>query len=112
MLRWGNSYELGVIFTISFKMTIAKHKTRNTKHALHLALLLGLVACGDVANRPLSAEVRQRIDSIAYAQINLSRKLMDSLCKDERNARLTFLVDSIKQVREAEIEAKLQQIPR
>jgi hypothetical protein len=95
-----------------YKVDNTKYKTRNTKHAILFVLLPGLAACGDVSNRPLSAEVRQRIDSTAYAQINQTRKLMDSLCKDERTARLTFLVDSIKKVREAEIEIQLQQMPR
>ena len=70
-----------------------------------------LPACGG-PDAPLDADTRQRIDSIAAAQIRQTQLSLDSFCQAERSARLPVLMDSIRQVRLREIEEKLKSIPR
>lgn len=73
--------------------------------------LLGLPACGG-PDAPLDADTRQRIDSIAAAQIRQTRISLDSFCQLQRSVQLPVLMDSIRQVRLKEIEQKLRTIPR
>lgn len=70
-----------------------------------------LAACGS-SNKPLDADTRQAIDSIAGARMVLAQVEMDSLCKTAHNTRLPVMIDSIKKHREAEIEAKLRGVSK
>ena len=75
----------------------------------YLVCLLFLSACGD-SNVPLDAGTRRTIDSLATARLGEARAKLDSLCKAEHQTVLPVLIDSIKKVREAEIERQLQRI--
>lgn len=77
---------------------------------LLLPLLL-LPACGPT-DKPLDADTRQAIDSIATAQINEVRMEMDTLCQQRRLAELPRLVDSIRAHRLREIQEQLKTIPK
>ncbi len=76
-----------------------------------LLLLPLLTACGS-PDTPIDADTRLRIDSIAAAQTRLAQRELDSLCKSERTALMPLLVDSIKQVRQKEIEEQMKTVPR
>ena len=78
---------------------------------LLIAALFFLPACGG-PDAPLDAGTRQRIDSIAAAQIRETSLLLDSVCQAQRTVQLPLLMDSIRQVRLREIEEKLRTIPR
>ncbi len=69
------------------------------------------LSCGS-AETPLDANTRQTIDSLATAEIRLLRVELDSQCQMARVTVLPQLVDSIKQVRQREIEAQLRTIPK
>lgn len=70
-----------------------------------------LSACGS-SNTPLDADTRSRIDSIANAQIAKAQMEHDSLCKAAEIAQLPHLVDSIRQIREREIQEQLKAVPK
>lgn len=74
--------------------------------------LLGVFAGCDIASTPLDAGTRERIDSMASAQIRLERIKMDSLCVIQRATELPGMVDSIKQKRLREIERQLLTVPK
>ncbi|MDX1911140.1 MAG: hypothetical protein SFV22_06635 [Saprospiraceae bacterium] len=76
-----------------------------------LLLLSGATSCGS-PNTPLDADTRLRIDSISNAEIGRANLLHDSLCQLARTTVLPQLVDSIKKVREREIQEQLKTIPR
>ena len=76
---------------------------------LLVVALYFLPACGG-PEAPLDAGTRQRIDSIAAAQIRELRVALDSQCQAERTVQLPVLMDSIRRVRLREIEEKLRSI--
>ena len=84
---------------------------KNTGYKILFCALLSAAACG-TPDKPLDADTRQRIDSIASAQMVQARKEVDSTCLELHTTLLPRLVDSIKQVRQQEIAEKLQSIPK
>jgi hypothetical protein len=74
-------------------------------------LLLSLLACNQ-AERPLDAKERQRVDSIATAEIFLLRKQITDECQQAREEELPKLVDSMLSVRRMEIQRALQDVPK
>lgn len=78
---------------------------------IFIGLLSSLLACNQ-AQRPLDAKERQRVDSIATADIFLIRKQIAEECQQAMEAELPKLVDSILSVRRAEIERALQGVPK
>ncbi|MCY7330198.1 MAG: hypothetical protein LH618_16730 [Saprospiraceae bacterium] len=86
---------------------------RNPKRSFYFLLRLALAwlpAWGS-PDAPLTADTRQRIDSISTAQIRQTQIGLDSFCQARRSARLPVLMDSIQKIRLQEIEEKLQTIP-
>ena len=69
------------------------------------------VAC-ELPSKPIDADTRQAIDSIAGSQTVLAQVQMDSLCNLDRSTKLPLLVDSIKKHRMEEIEAQLRGVPK
>lgn len=76
-----------------------------------LAVAASLLSCGN-SSTPLDAETRDRIDSLANAQISDIQVKHDSLCKNAQQTQLPRLVDSIKQIRLQEIEEQLKTVPK
>jgi hypothetical protein len=75
-------------------------------------LLTALFAPACTTDPPLDADTRQQIDSVSFARIRDLRREMDSLCKEERTARLPQLIDSIRQQRVREIQEQLKTVPK
>ncbi len=71
-----------------------------------------LLAACELPTKPIDADTRQAIDSIAGSQTVMAQMQMDSLCNLDRQTKLPLLVDSIKQHRMAEIEAQLRGVPK
>lgn len=80
--------------------------------AYRFLLLLSLLPSCGPNDKPLDADTRQAIDSIATAQINEVRIEMDTLCQQRRLAELPRLVDSIRAHRLREIQEQLKTIPK
>lgn len=72
-------------------------------------LMLYAVAC-NAPQKPIDAETRHRIDSTITAQTRLAQLEIDSFCATQRKVAMPYLVDSIKRVRQREIEEKLRAI--
>jgi hypothetical protein len=87
-------------------------KSRKTDQLFRLLLVflafVGVAACSSEA--PMDAKTRDTIDSTATSQISLARKELDSLCSAAEKTKLPQLVDSIKKVRQREIEQQLKNI--
>jgi hypothetical protein len=79
--------------------------------ALGIVLTGGVWACGS-PNTPLDADTRLRIDSISNAEIGRANVLYDSLCTRAHTTVLPQLIDSIKKVREREIQEQLKTVPK
>lgn len=73
------------------------------------ALLFG--AC-EGPEKPLDADTRQFIDSVATEHIRLAREQLDSQCKTQHTTVLPRMVDSLKAVRKKEIEEKLRGVAK
>jgi hypothetical protein len=88
-------------------------KMHHKRFGLGFALLLVLPAlsCGG-GQKPIDGKTRLLIDSITAVAISAARTEVDSLCLNDRQARLPYLVDSIRQQRQREIDKKLEGIPR
>ena len=69
-----------------------------------------LMSC-DQAKKPIDGKTRRTIDSARAEAIRLHRPLVDSLCDEMREELLPVYIDSIRRVREQEIEEKLKDIP-
>ena len=80
------------------------------KQAKYIILALLLPSCGDLA-KPIDAETRRIIDSVATSAIQKARLEIDSLYKDHLTTRMPQVTDSIRQIRLREIEAQLKAIP-
>lgn len=77
---------------------------------LLLCYLLTLSACNQPQG-PLDAKERQRVDSIATAEIFQVRKQIADECQKAKEEELPRLVDSILSVRRMEIQRALQGVP-
>jgi hypothetical protein len=75
------------------------------------ATLFTAPAC-EYANRPLDADERRLVDSLAAAGISMQRYLIDSTCKVEQTTVVPHLIDSIKKVRQREIDEQIKAIPK
>ncbi|MFN0015147.1 MAG: hypothetical protein ACKVU2_11425 [Saprospiraceae bacterium] len=85
--------------------------TLRTRAAAAACVLSMLAGCGG-AGTPLDAGTRDRIDSMATAQIRLAQLELDSLCVVQRAGELPRMVDSIKGKRLQEIERQLRTVPK
>jgi hypothetical protein len=80
---------------------------------IFLSILLSLLfASCDNGDRPLDADVKQRIDSLSNVRIREVKAEMDTLCKRQHLTVLPLLIDSIKKERKIEIENALKSIPK
>ncbi|MEI6410972.1 MAG: hypothetical protein WCR52_16415 [Bacteroidota bacterium] len=77
-----------------------------------IAVLCLFISACDAPNAPLDADIRQRIDSLVTAQNRTAQLQIDSLCKRALVTELPHLVDSIKKVRQQEIEQQLKLVPK
>jgi len=82
-----------------------------TTNGLMAVLCLFVAACG-APNAPLDADTRQRIDSLVTAQNRAAQLQIDSLCKRALITELPRMIDSIKKVRQQEIEQQLKLVPK
>ena len=107
-------WELGILGTLNSPLEMVKilaELAANGGCQVLLAAVIFLQACGS-SSTPLDADTRIRIDSIANAEIAKAQVLQDSLCKAEKMTVLPRLVDSIRKVREREIEQQLKTVPK
>jgi hypothetical protein len=74
--------------------------------------LLSFVFSCDNNDRPLDADVKQKIDSLSNVRIREAKAELDTLCKHQQLTVLPLLVDSIKIERKKEIENALKSIPK
>lgn len=72
---------------------------------------LSLMACVNT-NRPLDADERHQVDSLAAAAIGVARRDLDSICRDQRKNYLPLLIDSLKKERLRNIQEQIKQIPK
>jgi GNAT superfamily N-acetyltransferase len=107
VLDWN---EPGIRFYEKNKCVIEKDWW-NVKMFLKTLLILCIFTFGacEAQEKPLDADTRQVIDSMATEQIRFARQELDSLCQLGKTQTIPRLVDSIKMVRKQEIEEKLRQ---
>jgi hypothetical protein len=77
-----------------------------------LSIFLFAICSCDQGERPLDAEVKQRIDSLSNVRIREAKAELDTLCKHQHLTLLPLLIDSIKKERMKEIEQALKTIPK
>jgi hypothetical protein len=82
-----------------------------SKIFLPIFLSLLFASC-DNGDRPLDADVKQRIDSLSNVRIREAKAELDTLCRNQHITLLPELIDSIKKERKIEIEEALRSIPK
>jgi hypothetical protein len=83
-----------------------------TKISPQIVFISFLFASCDNGDRPLDADVKQRIDSLSNVRIREVKAEMDTLCRNQQITVLPLLIDSIKKERKIEIEEALRSIPK
>lgn len=78
---------------------------------LFFCCFFSFTACVNT-NRPLDADERHQVDSLAAAAIGVARRDLDSVCRDQKKNYLPVLIDSLKKERLRNIQEQIKQIPK